>query len=75
MVKNPPAKDRQGRPKNKVERKKSIVQQAKEKARKKSKSKTTKGSKKPPHAPIAMKTAMAFNHANTCNQHKRYLNQ
>jgi hypothetical protein len=48
MVKNPPAKDRQGRPKNKVEKEKSIVQQAKEKAKKKSKSKMTKGSKKPP---------------------------
>jgi hypothetical protein len=48
MVKNPPAKDHQERTKNKVERKKSIVQQAKEKAKKKSKSKTTKGSKKPP---------------------------
>ena len=70
MVNNPPANDTPGRPKDKVQRKKSIVQQVREKAIKKSKSK--KGSKKPPHAPIAMKTGIAFKHANTCKQHKRY---
>ena len=71
MVNNPPANDTPGRPKDEVERKKSIVQQVREKAIKKSKSKK-KGSKKPPHAPIAMKTGIAFKHANTCKQHKRY---
>jgi hypothetical protein len=48
IVKNPPANAPAGRPKNKVERKKSIVQQVKEKAIKKSKSTKKKGSKKPP---------------------------
>jgi len=71
MVNNPPINDSKGRPKDKVERKKSIVQQVREKAIKKSKSKK-KGSKKPPHAPIAMKMGIAFKHANTCKQHKRY---
>ena len=47
-VNNPPANDPKGRPKDKVERKKSIVQQVREKAIKKSKSKKKKGSKKPP---------------------------
>jgi hypothetical protein len=40
--KNPPAKDPQGRPRNKVDRKKTIVQQVKEKAIKKNKSKAKK---------------------------------
>ena len=48
MVNNPPANDTPGRPKDKVQRKKSIVQQVREKAIKKSKSKKKKGSKKPP---------------------------
>ena len=48
MVNNPPTNDSKGRPKDKVERKKSIVQQVREKAIKKSKSKKKKGSKKPP---------------------------
>ena len=48
MVNNPLANDPPGRPKDKVERKKSIVQQVREKAIKKSKSKKKKGSKKPP---------------------------
>ena len=47
MVNNPPINDSKGRPKDKVERKKSIVQQVREKAIKKSKSKK-KESKKPP---------------------------
>ena len=47
MVNNPPTNDTPGRPKDKVERKKSIVQQVREKGIKKSKSKK-KGSKKPP---------------------------
>ncbi|CAD6226280.1 unnamed protein product [Miscanthus lutarioriparius] len=48
MVNNPSTNDTPGRPKDKVERKKSIVQQVWEKAIKKSKSKKKKGSKKPP---------------------------
>ena len=48
MVNNLPANDPKGRTKDKVERKKSIVQQVREKAIKKSKSKKKKGSKKPP---------------------------
>jgi len=48
MVNNPPTNDTPGRPKDKVERKKSIVQQVREKAIKKSKSKKKKGSKKSP---------------------------
>ena len=48
MVNNPPTNDPKGRPKDEVERKKSIVQQVREKAIKKSKSKKKKGSKKPP---------------------------
>ncbi|XP_021321357.1 protein FAR1-RELATED SEQUENCE 9-like [Sorghum bicolor] len=40
--KNPPAKDPQGRPRDKVDRKKTIVQQVKEKAIKKNKSKAKK---------------------------------
>ena len=48
MVNNPPTNDPKGRPKDEVERKKSIVQQVREKAIKKSKSKKKKRSKKPP---------------------------
>jgi hypothetical protein len=48
MVKNPPANASVGRPRNKVERKKSIVQQVRKKAIKKSKSNKKKRSKKPP---------------------------
>jgi len=40
--KNPPAKDPQGRPRNKVDRQKTIVQHVKEKAIKKNKSKAKK---------------------------------
>ena len=72
MVNNPPANDPKGRPKDKVERKKSIVQQVRVKAIKKSKSKKKKGSRNLPSAPIAMKTGIAFKHANTSKQHKRY---
>jgi hypothetical protein len=49
MVNNPPTNDPKGRPKDKVERKKSIVQYVREKAIKMSKSKKKKkGSEKPP---------------------------
>jgi hypothetical protein len=48
MVKNPPANVPAGRPNNKVQRKKSIMQQVRKKAIKKSKSTKKKASKKPP---------------------------